>query len=71
MDYLGTHGLARRCAARLGRPWDGVKVDGLVVGKIGLSGIELVERCAEGAGSEPPERKDFLTPRSSQVNTHA
>jgi hypothetical protein len=65
MDYLGTHGLARRCAARLGRPWEGVKVDGLVVGKIGLSGIELVERGAEGAGLVPLQRKDCLNPRSS------
>lgn len=65
MDYLGTHGLARRCAARLGRPWEGVKVDGLVVGKIGLSGIELVERGAEGAELVPLQRKDCLNPRSS------
>ena len=59
------HGLARRCAARLGRPWEGVKVDGLVVGKIGQSGIELVERGAEGAGLVPLQRKDCLNPHSS------
>jgi hypothetical protein len=38
---------------------------GLVADEIGLSGIELVERGVEGVGSEPPERKDCLNPRSS------
>ena len=43
----------------------GLQVDGLVVGKIGLSGIELVERGAEGAGLVPLQRKDCLNPHSS------
>ena len=43
----------------------GSRLMGLVAGEIGLSGIELVEHGAEGVGSEPPERKGRLNPRSS------